>query len=161
MLTNIKFLVVDDQPPIRAMVTAILKSAGAQWIDFAGDGESALEAIRWRRPDIVITDMLMAGMDGLDLVRTVRRAGDRDSAFVPVIMLTARTEISFVEQARDAGVTEFAAKPISAANLLQRINAVIMRPRPFVRSKVYVGPCRRRRADGATPRRRAADRKAK
>ena len=147
MLRQIKFLLVDDQPVIRSIVSAILKSAGAQTIEYACDGSSALEAMRTQQFDIVITDMMMAGVDGLDLVRLVRGASDSPNVYQPIIMLTARTEAAFVHAARDAGVTESACKPISAANLLSRVNAVIMRPRPFVRAGEFFGPCRRRRSD--------------
>ena len=147
MLKDVKFLVVDDQPAIRTIVTEIIKAAGAKLIFYAHDGSSALEAIREKRPDIVITDMFMAGMDGLDMVRLIRNAEDSPNAFLPIVMLTARTEVKFVFEARDAGVTEFAAKPISPANLLARINAIIVRPRPFIRADGFFGPDRRRRAD--------------
>ncbi len=145
MLHDLKFLVVDDQPPIRTIVTGILKAAGVKHIYFAHDGASALEVIRLEFPDIVVTDMFMAGMDGLDMIRLIRNGEDTPNPFLPIIMLTARTETSFVLQARDAGVTEFAAKPISPANLLARVNSIICRPRPFIRAEGFFGPDRRRR----------------
>lgn len=147
MLRDVKFLVVDDQPAIRAIVTEILRAADARHVYYAQDGSSALDIIRKARPDIIITDMFMAGMDGLDMIRLIRNAEDSPNAFVPIIMLTARTEVKFVHQARDAGVTEFAAKPISPANLLARVNAIICKPRPFIRAEGFFGPDRRRRAD--------------
>ena len=147
MLQEVRFLVIDDQAAIRQIVTEILRAAGARWIDYATDGASGLEAVRDKKPDIVIADVQMQGMDGLDFVRLLRCAPDTPNPFLPVIMLTAHTDIGRVAMARDVGVTEFASKPISAANLLQRINAVILRPRPFIRSESYFGPCRRRRVD--------------
>lgn len=147
MLSSVVFLVVEDQPAIREIVTEILKSAGAKAIHHATDGATALASIRDNKPDIVITDMLMAGMDGLDLVRLVRGSADSPNPFLPIVMLTARTDLKFVFEARDAGVTEFASKPITVANLLRRISAVITHPRPFIRSSDYFGPCRRRRPD--------------
>ena len=147
MLKDVKFLVVDDQPAIREIVTHILRAAGARSIDYATDGASALDAVREKRPDIVIADVHMTGMDGLDFVRILRGASDSPNPYLPVIMLTAHTDAVRVAEARDAGVTEFASKPISAANLIQRINAVILKPRPFVRTDGYFGPCRRRRND--------------
>jgi len=64
---------------------------------------------------------------------------------VPVIMLTGHTHIDRVRQARDAGVNEFIAKPVSVKTMMQRLQTVIENPRPYVRTKVYFGPCRRRR----------------
>lgn len=162
MLSSLKFLVVDDQPFTREIVSTVLKSAGASKIDYASDGAGALQRLRLSMPDIVITDQLMAGMDGIDLIRLVRGSPDSPNPYLPIIMLTGRTEEVFVAEARDAGVTEFASKPITAANLLSRINSCIMRPRPFIRKDGYFGPCRRRRAspDYKGPKRRLADREA-
>ena len=67
--------------------------------------------------------------------------------FVPIIMLTGHTHVDRVLQARDAGVTEFLAKPISINAILSRLVAIVDHPRPFVRTKSYFGPCRRRRDD--------------
>ncbi len=95
-------------------------------------------------------------MDGLEFVRLVRTDTESPNPFVPVIMLTAHTEAKRVVEARDAGVTEFLAKPISAHQLYSRILAVIERPRPFIRAKAYVGPERRRRQD---PKRKGPERR--
>ncbi len=65
--------------------------------------------------------------------------------FVPVIMLTGHTHIDHVRQARDAGVNEFLAKPVSVKAIMTRLISVIEHPRPYVRTKAYFGPCRRRR----------------
>lgn len=74
-------------------------------------------------------------------------------------MMTGHSERSRVYEARDAGVTEFIVKPITAKAVLDRLNAVIMRPRPFIRSRDYVGPCRQRRdaPDYAGPFRRSSE----
>ena len=62
-------------------------------------------------------------------------------------MLTGHTHIDHVRQARDAGINEFIAKPVSVKTMMTRLVAVIEHPRPFVRTKSYFGPCRRRRGD--------------
>jgi two-component system chemotaxis response regulator CheY len=159
MLSALKFLIVDDLSFTREIVSTILKSADVRHIDYASDGAGALERIRRSMPDIVITDQLMTGMDGIDLIRLIRGSADSPNPFLPIIMLTGRTDEAFVAEARDAGMTEFASKPITAANLFSRINACIMRPRPFVRKDGYFGPDRRRRAnpDYAGKKRRTAD----
>jgi two-component system chemotaxis response regulator CheY len=159
MLSSLKFLIVDDQSFTREIVSTVLKSAGVARIDYASEGAGALDRLRRSMPDIVITDQLMTGMDGIDLIRLIRGSPDSPNPYLPIIMLTGRTEEAFVAEARDAGVTEFASKPITAANLLSRINSCIMRPRPFIRKEGYFGPCRRRRAnpDYKGAKRRAAD----
>jgi len=87
----------------------------------------------------------MAPMDGLEFSRTVRTAGNSPNPFVPIIMITGHTEKHQVEAARDAGITEFLIKPITAQSLFSRIAEVVERPRAFVRCESYFGPDRRRR----------------
>jgi two-component system chemotaxis response regulator CheY len=77
----------------------------------------------------------------------MRTATDSPNHFVPIIMLTAYAERSKIEAARDAGVTEFCAKPITATELYRKVCAVINTPRSFIRTSVYFGPDRRRRRD--------------
>jgi DNA-binding response OmpR family regulator len=89
----------------------------------------------------------------------VRNAPDSRNPYLPIIMMTGHSERYRVMEARDAGVTEFVAKPLTAKSVLERIQAVIYRPRPFVRTADYFGPDRRRKDDPNYdgPRRRAAD----
>jgi DNA-binding response OmpR family regulator len=89
---------------------------------------------------------MMEGMSGLELVQKIRTDPATPNPFMPVIMLTGHTQIERVRQARDAGISEFIAKPVSVKTMMQRLQAVIENPRPYVRTKVYFGPCRRRRA---------------
>jgi len=89
----------------------------------------------------------MSPVDGVEFTRLVSNAGDSPNPFLPIIMLTGHAERARVEEARDSGVTEFVVKPVTARSVLDRLNAVIMRPRPFVRTADYFGPDRRRRQD--------------
>ena len=95
--------------------------------------------------DIVISDKVMPRVDGLILLRWLRQHKRSPNRFMPFIMLTAAADMDVVEAARDAGTTEFIAKPFSANSILQRILSVIDHPRMFVYSPGYFGPCRRRR----------------
>ncbi len=95
-------------------------------------------------PDIVITDWAMPIFDGLELTQMIRQPGANANPYVPIIMLTGHSEKKRVMAARDAGVTEFLAKPISAKALYQRIINVVANPRPFIKTKTYFGPDRRR-----------------
>jgi DNA-binding response OmpR family regulator len=83
-------------------------------------------------------------LDGFGFVRLVRRAKDGPELYVPIIMLTGHTELDHVVQARDAGVTEFLAKPLTADALRSRIEEVIEDARRFARSPTCFGPDRRR-----------------
>ena len=96
-------------------------------------------------PDVVVLDWVMEGMSGIELMRMIRTNPQSPNPFVPVIMLTGHTLIEHVNKARDAGVNEFIAKPVSVKTMMQRLVAVIEHPRPYVRTSVYFGPCRRRR----------------
>jgi YesN/AraC family two-component response regulator len=95
-------------------------------------------------------------MTGLDFTKQVRTSAQSPNPFVPIIMLSGHTHIDYVRQARDAGVNEFLAKPVSVTAILTRLISVIEHPRPYVRTKAYFGPCRRRRSNGeyAGPERR-------
>lgn len=158
-LASLHVLVVDDNAHMRSIVVAILRGIGIGTVKEACDGADALEVMRAGVPDIVIADLNMDPIDGLDFARMVRTAPDSPFPFVPIIMMTGHTERSKVMAARDAGINELLAKPISARTLLDRIIAVIDRPRPFIKTANYVGPCRRRTTpkDFAGPWRRSTD----
>ena len=141
------FLVVDDSSHMRSLVRSVLHGLGAKHIEEATDGADAYARLCTYAADVVICDWQMSPMDGLEFVRLLRTATNSPNPFVPVIMLTAHTETKRVMEARDAGITEFLAKPISAQQLGSRIRAVIEHPRPFVRAESYIGPDRRRRQD--------------
>jgi two-component system, chemotaxis family, chemotaxis protein CheY len=143
-LSNLHLLVIDDNPYMRSIVVAILRGAGFLRVKEANDGAQALEEMKAGIPDIIICDLNMDPIDGLEFTRMLRTAPDSPGAFIPVIMMTGHTERSKVTAARDAGINELVAKPISAKTLLERIVAVIDRPRPFVKTLTYSGPCRRR-----------------
>jgi len=103
-------------------------------------------------------DWMMEGMSGIELTRMIRTNPQSPNPFVPVIMLTGHTLIEDVNKARDAGINEFIAKPVSVKTMMQRLVAVIEHPRPYVRTAAYFGPCRRRRSDSdyRGPERRSA-----
>ena len=100
----------------------------------------------------------MPTMNGLDFIARVRAQGGEDR-LTPIIMLTGHSDMLRLSAARDRGVNEFLAKPVTARNILLRLEAVIMRPRPYVQAPDFFGPDRRRRQspDYRGPRRRASD----
>jgi CheY-like chemotaxis protein len=156
---NIKALIVEDNAHMRALLRALLNSAGIKEVAEAAHGGTALTVLRERRSDLVLSDLAMKPMDGLEFTRQVRNSQNSPNPFVPIIMITGHTERHRVEAARDAGVTEFLAKPITAANLFSRIAEIVERPRAFVRCDSYFGPDRRRKTieDYAGPWRRNDD----
>ncbi|MBL6959178.1 MAG: response regulator [Rhodospirillales bacterium] len=145
-LERLNFLIVDDNKHMRALVKSILHALGVKSCLEASDGADAFKELRHFPADIIICDWNMSPLDGLDFVRLVRTGKDSPNPFVPIIMLTGHTEMNRVLEARDSGVHEFLAKPISAKKLYSRVRSIIERPREFVRAGMYFGPDRRRAA---------------
>jgi two-component system, chemotaxis family, chemotaxis protein CheY len=143
----LKALVVEDNMHMRTLLRSLLLALGMKSVYEAADGQTGFDELRSRKPDFVMTDLSMKPVDGIEFTRMVRMGQDSPNPYVPIIMVTGHTERLRVEAARDAGVTEFLAKPITAQNLLLRIAEIVERPRPFVRCDGYFGPDRRRRAD--------------
>jgi len=146
-LSRLCFLIVEDNYHMRRILMTILRGFGVGRVIDAPDAADAIECLNSHPVDIIITDLNMQPLDGLEFTRLVRQSSDVRNRYVPIILLTAHSERSKVEAARDAGVTEFCRKPVSAQNLLQRIQAVIETPRPFVKTHSFVGPDRRRQSD--------------
>jgi len=141
---RMSFLVVDDNSHMRRLVRSLLHGFGSRQVYEAEDGAAGLEAVETYGPDILITDWAMPIFDGLELVQMIRNPDSCKNAYIPIIMLTGHAEKQRVIQARDGGVTEFLCKPISAKALYDRIYNIVVNPRPFVRTKTYFGPDRRR-----------------
>lgn len=157
-LSQLNILHVEDDGWICKVVREYLGAFGVTEILSVRDGFAAYDALREYAADIVITDWVMAPMDGFEFTQMVRSAPDSPNPFVPIIMLTSRNTADRVERARDAGVTEYLVKPITALNLRRKIISVVENPREFIRVPRYTGPDRRRAkqpVDGAD-RRRAA-----
>jgi two-component system, chemotaxis family, chemotaxis protein CheY len=142
---RLKILVVDDNVHMRKLVTTILQAFGVTQVFEADCGDRAWAILRESNPDVIVLDWVMEGMSGLELMRMIRTNPTAPNPFVPVIMLSGHTSMDHVRQARDAGVNEFIAKPVSIKTMMSRLVAVIEHPRPFVRTQGYFGPCRRRR----------------
>ncbi len=156
-LDHLKALIVDDNRHSRLLLAQILRAVGPTHVIEAEDGEAGLAAMRLHAIDVVLTDLAMEPMDGIEFVRRLRRSPD--NAMAPVIMVTAHSTLKHIRDARDAGVSEFVTKPITARAVIERLQQVLGYARPFVRSDSYFGPDRRRRADPrhAGPWRRACD----
>lgn len=143
--SQLSVLIVDDQLPMRTLLGNILRTFGFSEILFAASGSGALDQLTERAVDIVITDEHMQPMSGVELIRLVRVGHRGINPFMPIVMISADTEMALIRAARDAGVTEFLAKPVSAERVFCRLRAVVENPRPFVRTATFFGPDRRRR----------------
>jgi DNA-binding response OmpR family regulator len=148
-LAKLFVMVADRDHRTASLVQRILFSFGFRNLDITTNGESALALLRSRPYDIIITEWNMTPLDGVSLIKAIRTAKDdaRIPRDIPIIMLTAQADLDSVHAARDAGVTEFVAKPFSAKTISNRIIQIIDSPRSFVDSPVYIGPDRRRRGE--------------
>ncbi|MDH5747961.1 MAG: response regulator [Rhodospirillales bacterium] len=148
-LEKLNFLIVEDNQFELHVLKQVLNSLGIKRIKEAGDGAEALAVLKTGYfPDIIITDWLMPVLDGMELIRLIRKGTDVVDPHVPIIMVTAHSEQSRILAARDAGATEILIKPYSATDLYRRFVAIIDRPRDFVKAKTFAGPDRRRRSNG-------------
>ena len=143
----LKILLVDDNHHMRVLLGEILRAIGVKHIFEASDGAAGLQTMKNQPIDIIMTDLSMQPLDGIDFVRLIRRSKDSPNPMCPVIMITGHSTMQRVHEARDAGVDEFLAKPLTAKGVIERMTQVIDHPRPYVRTESYFGPDRRRRAD--------------
>ena len=159
-LRELKVLVVHDSRHMRQILRTLLQGFGVKDIFEASDCPSAIGLVNAVQPNLVITDYDIKPATGVAFVKTLRRTCPQPSCSVPVILITAHTDLRRIESARDAGITEAVCKPVTAKTLYERIVEVLERPRPFVRAADFIGPDRRRRPDSryGGPKRRSEDR---
>jgi two-component system, OmpR family, response regulator MprA len=120
---GMRILVVDDEPAVRDSLRRALELEGYE-VELAADGEAALAHLEAQsHPDAVVLDILMPGIDGLEVCRRMRAAG----AEVPVLMLTARAEVDSRVAGLDAGADDYLPKPFALAELLARLRALLRR----------------------------------
>jgi len=124
---NEMILVVDDEPKIVKQARDYLEKGGFRVIS-AADGKTALAMARHERPDLVVLDLNLPGMDGLDVCRALRRESE-----VPIIMLTARVEETDRLIGLELGADDYVSKPFSPRELVARVRAVLRRVRGGVR----------------------------
>jgi two-component system, chemotaxis family, chemotaxis protein CheY len=155
----LRILIIEDKDHMRALLRRLLNHIGVRILHEAPDGAAALDMLSTIECDLILSDLSMAPMDGLEFARKVRGASNPKACAIPIIMISGYTERNKVEAARDAGVNEFLAKPVTPQHLISRITEIIERPRAFVRTATYAGPDRRRRQSGnfVGPGRRAND----
>ncbi len=116
-----KILVVDDEPKIIQLTQDYLENAGFSVIS-AGDGERALAVIQVEKPDLVVLDLGLPGMDGLDVCRSIRKTSN-----LPIIMLTARDEETDKLVGLELGADDYITKPFSPKELVARVRSVLRR----------------------------------
>jgi DNA-binding response OmpR family regulator len=119
-----RILAVEDDERIRTVLRLALEDEGWE-VEEAGSGEDAVTAFSRRPADVVLIDIMLPGMDGFELCRTVRRASD-----VPIVMVTARADTHDVVAGLEAGADDYLTKPFAPKELSARIRALLRRARP-------------------------------
>ena len=130
-----RVLVVDDEPMIREVVAKYLEREGFE-VDTAADGRKAADLLEARPPDLMVLDLMIPGIDGLELLASVRRRSD-----LPIILLTAKGEESDRVLGLELGADDYVAKPFSPRELAARVRSVLRRstPRPIESPMTFDG----------------------
>lgn len=123
-MSNMRILVVDDDPEIVSVVRRGLAYEGYT-VDTASGGPEALAKAREKEPDLVILDIMMPGIDGLEVAKRLRQGGD-----VPIIMLTARGTVADKVTGLESGADDYLVKPFAFDELLARVRALLRRHQP-------------------------------
>jgi two-component system response regulator MprA len=118
----VRLLIVDDDPSVREALELVLDLNGFG-VATAADGSEAIRTLAVNRPDAVILDVLMPGLDGLEVCRRMRAVGDR----TPVLMLTARAEVAERVAGLEAGADDYLVKPFASEELVARLRALLRR----------------------------------
>lgn len=147
MLRKISVLIADPSSYLADLTAAMLKGVGAHATTIVNDSAAVLLALHRAAYDVLVIDDQMLPIDGVALTRQIRAEGG-ERRFIPIVMVFAEADRARIEMARDAGVTEFVRKPMSAKILEARITQALEHPRPFIEARVYTGPDRRRREVG-------------
>jgi AmiR/NasT family two-component response regulator len=126
-MESLRIMIADDDPIIRLDLRKTLENMGHQVVGEAGDGAKAIEAARELKPDIIIMDIKMPEMDGIDAAKIITTEG-----IAPVLLLTAYSQKDLVDRAKDAGVFAYLVKPFKEADLLPAMEIAISRYEEFV-----------------------------
>ncbi len=124
----LRILIADDEPIIRLDLKNMLQDLGYDVVAEAGDGAKALELARSLRPDVVILDIKMPEMDGIDAARAIT-----EEKIAPVLLLTAYSQLDLVTRARDAGVYSYLVKPFKQPDLMPQIEVAVARWDAFLK----------------------------
>ncbi len=159
---HVNIFLVEDNVYVRRILESVLRQMTVGHVTTAKDGIDAIEKLKTSGPavgggsrfDIIISDMVMAPVDGLLLLKWVRESKDSPNRFMPFIMMSGAADDDNVQKARDMGVNEFLAKPFSASSVAERLLQLVDQPRQFVATRDYFGPDRQRRREGNEEERR-------
>ncbi len=142
---KLNLLIVDDNQNMRALLRSILVAFGVGKVRESGVVSEAFTEFCQAPSELIIADLRMSPLDGLEFIRLIRSAEDTPDPFVPIIMLTGYSEKDNVLLAMEAGADDVLTKPISPKMLYDRIARIIEKPRQFLKTDTYFGPDRRQK----------------
>jgi two-component system, chemotaxis family, chemotaxis protein CheY len=156
-LTRLRVVVIDDNSFARHLLHFALGALGIHQISSVDNASDGLMTARSIVPDLILVDWMMPNVDGMTFLKGIRSDKASQIRSVPIIMVTAYSEIWRVHEARDAGANEFVVKPFSARTLFGKIRTLVDTPRAYIDiPDGYFGPDRRRRAQAVPKDRRKA-----
>ena len=120
-----KILVVEDNADIRHLVVFLLELEGYTLIE-APDGEQAIEILKGSHVDLVLLDVMMPGIDGLEVLKQIRCGACADNITTPVVMLTAKTQVTDVNLAVSLGANAYIKKPFKAEDLREKVEELLL-----------------------------------
>ena len=142
-LSNLDVLIVDHNPHMLSIVRTALHELGISVLRDTNDGEKAFKTFKNKPADLIFSAWV-PGRDELKFLNQVRDPENSPNPYVPIIIVTAYSEMPNVIAARDLGVTEFLAAPVSVKGIYDRICSVLKDKRPFIKEPNFFGPDRRR-----------------
>ena len=147
-LRDLIVLVADGSSYFSMLVHGMLRAFGTSKVIDARTAVDALRILSSQRIDVLICDAKLAPNGGHALVRAIRRKADHEHRTIPILMMSADTRETMVKRARDAGANMLIAKPMSPANLYDRLAWIALTPRKFIDAPNYFGPDRRFKIEG-------------
>lgn len=116
-------LVVDDNEDIRGLLSLVLQKEGYE-VFLASDGTEALAKITKHTPDLVLLDVMMPGLSGLEVLSSIRENKKKEINEMPVVMITAKSTIDDIDAAIELGASSYIVKPFRPANLAEKVHAI-------------------------------------
>jgi DNA-binding response OmpR family regulator len=142
-----RVLIVDASTYYSRLLAGWSLEHGYSDVGYVSDTRSAWSQLLLEKFDLIVIDRDCGPDDGLELTRLLRLARDNPNCFTPIVLMASVSTQSLVESARDCGINEFLAKPVSKKSFTERLTVIEQKPRNFIKAGVFFGPDRRRRRD--------------
>jgi CheY-like chemotaxis protein len=147
-LRDLLILVADPSSYVCMLVHGMLRGFGANKVLEVRDGPGVLQTLDNHKIDVLLCDGGLPPQGGLSLTRTIRRNPNNENRTMPILLMTSDTREAMIKAGRDAGANMVVAKPLSPANLYDRLAWVALNPRQFIDTETYFGPDRRFKIEG-------------